>query len=65
MVVFRVVHVSVGLLAVVVSFRGVGVVVTRVVDIVVVAFVAVGVSSVEGVVGDHGSWLDPGVVVVF
>lgn len=61
MVVFRVVHVSVGLLAVVVSFRGVGVVVTRVVDIVV-AFVAVGVSSVEGVVGDHGSWLDPGVV---
>lgn len=62
MVVFRVVHVSVGLLAVVVSFRGVGVVVTRVVDIVVVAFVAVGVSSVEGVVGDYGSWLDPGVV---
>lgn len=63
------VQVSIGLLAVIVSFRGVVVVVTSAVvgvgAIAVVAFVAIGMSSVEGVVGDHGSRLDPGVVVMF
>lgn len=59
------VQVSIGLLAIVVSFRGIAVVVTSVVVGGVVAFVAIGMSSVDGVVGDHGSWLDPGVVVVF
>lgn len=50
------------LFAVVVSFRGV--VVASVVVVAVVSFVAVGVPSVEGVVGDHGAWFDPTVIVV-
>lgn len=51
---------ALSLLAVIVTFGGVVVASA----VAIVAFVAVGVSSVEGVIGNHRAWFDPAVVVV-